>query len=191
MSEVDDWIETLAGRGADGAEDAQALRRALHREQAGRAPGVPAEQDLRYVALLSRLEREGLLAPRRAARPRTRWLPISVAAMLVLAVGVGVLLDSQMHPALQPQVSDNFDSAPRFRGAPGAQRDTAHDARWLQRRLAEVRGFGLPYRLSRQDGQWLLEFYVATPTAPEVQAWLQREGITPQATGWVALRVAE
>jgi hypothetical protein len=191
MNEVDDWVEDLAGRGKGEATDAQAVRTSLRQHDAAQADGIPAERDLRFVALLSRLEREGLLTERRSARATMSGWPLRVAAMLLLAVGIGVVLDSMFEPALQPQLSGNFDDAPRFRGPAPAAIAEGRDTQWLERSLDRLQALSWPYRLSRQQQDWLLEFYVPSPLSAEGAAWLQAEGITPQDNGWVILRVAE
>jgi len=191
MNEVDDWVDTLAGRGKGENLDAQAVRQALQQQDAGQVGGTPAEQDLRFVALLSRLEREGLLAERQPVRASMPWRSISIAAMLVLAIGTGVVLDSMFDPALQPHLSANFDDAPRFRGQAPAMIAEGRDAQWLEQSLAQLQALSWPYRLSRLQQDWLLEFYVPSPPSAAGAAWLQAEGITPHANGWVTLRVAE
>jgi len=191
MNEVDDWVDTLAGRGEGEKLDAQAVRQALQQQDAAQAGGTPAERDLRFVALLSRLEREGLLESARPARSSMNWWPMRIAAMLLLAIGIGVVLDSAFDPALQPHLSANFDDAPRFRGAPAPQVAEGRDLQWLEQSLEQLQALSWPYRLSRLQQDWLLEFYVPSPVSAVGAAWLQAEGITPQANGWVTLRVAE
>lgn len=192
MSEVEDWIKTLGGEGRDAHMDAQAVRNALVAEDAAQKTAVPPEDDLAFVALMSRLEREGLLDSGRPAKSPSWWWSLSAAAVLVLAVAVGVVVDSQFSPVLEPHLSANYEDAPRFRGSVPVQAMTGRDSRWMLHVIDQLRTRNWPYELSSPvQAHWRLQFYVPTEVPPEGREWLKAEGIEPAVNGWVILQIED
>jgi len=120
--DIDRWVDQLAGKKrpdapADEAAEVQALRRAIEaqvlREAAAAAPPTEAETAAdahAWQRMQFRMRGEGLLKPKRPAW--MGWPSYAAAALLVLAVGVGVY----MRPADEPEVVVAMGPSPKFRG---------------------------------------------------------------------------
>lgn len=120
----EEWLSELAGRAwSDRAEspEIRALREAIRERERRESPGGREGLD----ELMSRLEREKLLAAPRRARHR-RWLSVAAAASLV---GVAVMLGLLMQPGEEPEPM-------RFRGM----------GQWLEIQVADPESWVLETR---------------------------------------------
>jgi len=123
--DIDRWVDQLAGQKrtdapADEAAEVQALQRAIEARalrEAAHAPLPPtqeADDAHDWQRMQFRMRGEGLLKPKRPAWPAWMgWPGYAAAALLVLAIGVGVLY---LRPADEPEVVVAMGPSPRFRG---------------------------------------------------------------------------
>lgn len=120
--DIDRWVDQLAGQKrtdapADEAAEVQALQRAIEARalrEAAHAPLPPtreADDAHDWQRMQFRMRGEGLLKPKRPAW--MGWPGYAAAALLVLAVGVGVLY---LRPADEPEVVVAMGPSPKFRG---------------------------------------------------------------------------
>jgi len=119
--DIDRWVDQLAGQKrpdapADEAAEVQALQRAIEARALREAASAPlpeaneAADAHAWQQLQFRMRGEGLLKPKRPAW--LGWPSYAAAALLVLAVGVGVYL----RPVDEPEVVVAMASPPKFRG---------------------------------------------------------------------------
>jgi len=104
--EDQDWLDTLAGRGATGSHraaiaEAQRLRESIRRNV--RVPDVviPEQDAQREAQLLERARREGLIDPAQLARRMRRRLPAIGAALAASVAGVAIALFLHGRPHTQ------------------------------------------------------------------------------------------
>lgn len=176
--ELDDWIERLAGRSAgsrSGAHDREPrlLRELIssrarddERTQLGDLAGEAAESEA-WHRLRSRLVQERMLGAR-AVAPRV-WASLAAAAVLVLAVGIGVYLSSQ--PG-EPDVQVVHDQPPRFRSLTAPTELVSADPLAAARRVSRV--------ADRHGGRPIVYVYEQSATvdfqvSPAEVALVQRE----------------
>jgi len=119
--DIDRWVDQLAGQKrtdapTDEAAEVQALQRAIEARalrEAAHAPLPPtqeADDAHDWQRMQFRMRGEGLLKPKRPAW--MGWPSYAAAALLVLAVGVGVYL----RPVDEPEVVVAMGPSPKFRG---------------------------------------------------------------------------
>ena len=176
--DIDRWVDQLAGKKrpdapADEVAEVQALRRAIEaqalREATASAPATEAEaaSDAHaWQRLQFRMRGDGLLKPKRPAW--MGWPSYAAAALLVLAVGVGVYL----RPADEAEVVVAIAKPPTYRGelsemALGAA-DPLAQAKQLARALQKLAAEPKVYYF---DQRATVDFEVS----PAQQAAIERE----------------
>ncbi len=183
MAEQDDraWFDTLAGRESAGAnpgtvKEAEAVRRA-----ALAATLDQEAQDLNIESgaqqLLFRLRREGLDHAAAKKQSWQTWGAFSIAATLLLAVGV-VMLQA-------PTVEDML----MYRGA-GAQTLTTPDTAKLAATLtAELDALGIQAKITRFGATHTITAnWPAKPDAKHA-AFLKRHGLQQPASGMLTIEI--
>jgi hypothetical protein len=185
MSEQNDhdWIDTLAGRNAAGADpatvkEAQAVRRAVL--------SLPADQEAQDLdvetgaqKLLFRLRREGLDGVSQNRKSWQRYSAFALAATLLLAAGV-VMLQS-------PPVDDT----PVYRGT-GAQTINTPDTAGLAATLtAELEALGIQPKVTRFGATYTLS--AGWPAKPDAQhaAFLKRNALKQPAGGTLVIELLQ
>jgi len=181
MSEQDDrdWLATLAGKPAAGADpatvnEAAAVRRALQaareREQ---APDMDVDGGLQR--LLFRLRRDGL----GGGRPAWVYPSLALAATVVIAAGIVLL---------QPAV---IDDEPVYRGAPGTPPVLVveNPAQRGEALVAELASLGVTARITQFGANVTLEAEWPAQTGPAHTAFLQRNGLQPPAGGRLVIEL--
>lgn len=138
----EDWLRELAGKArSDRAEspEIRPLREAIRERERRDTPGGREGLD----ALLSRLEREKLLAAPRRARQR-RWLPAAAAASLV---GVAVMVGLLMQPGEEPEPM-------RFRGmGQWLEIQVTDPESWVRETRDRLAAAGCSATLAENDGE--------------------------------------
>jgi len=178
-----DWLEALAGRAPESASarEAAALRRGiLAREVADPAP-VPEHDAWREDALIARARREGLIAPRPAARTgwRRGW---HATAVVAAAASVVVVIGFLTREAPEPE---------RVRSAPGGVvRLESAQPEALQRRIVvELRALGVEATAYERLGAFGIDADLPEPLPVEVEEVLRHHGIPIPGDGALAVEI--
>jgi hypothetical protein len=193
MSDDDDtaWLEALAGRPRESqsrlTREGIALRERIRDQEVEDAAGewLPEIDAARESALIERAVAEGLLAPRPATlRPaRNRRFAgmrfgMAAAAVLIVAVGVGLLRYTQ-------------PPAEIFRGAQnGTIRLETRDPAALKRRLIEeLSAAGVEVSGYERLGHVGIDADLPQPVSPQVRQVLERHHIPVPAEGTLIIEI--
>jgi hypothetical protein len=191
MSEHDDdaWLEGLAGRIKPAELDAgrsrqpvleaAALREFIRRLSPPAATDIPQTDAAREQELIARARRDGLLSANRPrARPHLRRVSLAAAAVLVLAVGVGV-----WRASLPPQEV--------LRGVDGGTvLLEAKDPVALRREITEeLRAAGVSVSGYERLGRLGLDADLPQPLAPKTARILEQHHIPIPADGFLAVEI--
>jgi hypothetical protein len=190
MSDDDDgaWLETLAGKRADGASqverEAAEMRRAMlerstNEDEVARRVADPT----RVGRLLDRARREGVTRRPSAGIAWLRSWPavLAAAAVCVVAIGVGFQRSNNAGRELDGTV----------RSASHAVVLTAADPRKLRDQIAdELDAAGLPAHLYESLGRAGIDADLPDPAPDAVRVVLARHGVPLPADGVLRIEVA-
>ena len=178
MSDADkdeQWLDAIAGR-TPADKEAAALREAMLKRP---DPAALSPQELEQGAerLLFRLRREGLVAGRTA---RARWVPLALAASIVVAAGVG------LWPLLEAPKPDETT----IRGGELQQLVHADPAAHAAQLAAELQSHGLTVVQRPADGGVIVEALVQNRDDPQLDAVLARYRLKLPPSGPLLVRVS-
>jgi hypothetical protein len=190
IDEPDDvWLAALAGRVAPAlvseqsralALEAAALREFIREQESVGSLEVPGVSAAREEELIARARRDGLLVSySRPARPSLRWLSLSAAAVLVVAVGMGV-----WRASLPPsEVVRGVDH--------GTVHLEARDPAALKRQLTdELEAAGVKVSGYARLGRVGIDADLPQPLPPEVAKILERHQIPIPSDGALVVEIA-
>ena len=192
IEEADDvWLEALAGRVAPArvseqsralALEAAALREFIREEESVSSLDVPGVSAAREEELIARARRDGLLvsySTNARARPSLRRLSFSAAAVLVVAVGIGV-----WRASLPPlEVVRGVDH--------GTVHMEARDPAALKRQLTdELEAAGVKVSGYERLGRVGIDADLPQPLPPEVAKILARHQIPIPSDGALVVEIA-
>ena len=192
IDEPDDvWLEALAGRVSPAqvseqsralALEAAALRESIREEESVSSLDVPGVSAAREEELIARARRDGLLVSYSTdarARPSLRRLSLSAAAVLVVAVGIGV-----WRASLPPlEVVRGVDH--------GTVHMEARDPAALKRQLTdELEAAGVKVSGYERLGRVGIDADLPQPLPPEVAKILARHQIPIPSDGALVVEIA-
>ena len=192
IDEPDDvWLEALAGRVSPAqvseqsralALEAAALREFIREEESVSSLDVPGVSAAREEELIARARRDGLLVSYSTdarARPSLRRLSLSAAAVLVVAVGIGV-----WRASLPPlEVVRGVDH--------GTVHMEARDPAALKRQLTdELEAAGVKVSGYERLGRVGIDADLPQPVPPEVAIILARHQIPIPSDGALVVEIA-
>ena len=192
IDEPDDvWLEALAGRVSPAqvseqsralALEAAALREFIREEESVISLDVPGVSAAREEELIARARRDGLLVSYSTdarARPSLRRLSLSAAAVLVVAVGIGV-----WRASLPPlEVVRGVDH--------GTVHMEARDPAALKRQLTdELEAAGVKVSGYERLGRVGIDADLPQPLPPEVAKILARHQIPIPSDGALVVEIA-
>jgi hypothetical protein len=192
IDEPDDvWLEALAGRVSPAqvseqsralALEAAALREFIREEESVSSLDVPGVSAAREEELIARARRDGLLVSYSTdarARPSLRRLSLSAAAVLVVAVGIGV-----WRASLPPlEVVRGVDH--------GTVHMEARDPAALKRQLTdELEAAGVKVSGYERLGRVGIDADLPQPLPPEVAKILARHQIPIPSDGALVVEIA-
>ena len=192
IDEPDDvWLEALAGRVSPAqvseqsralALEAAALREFIREEESVSSLDVPGVSAAREEELIARARRDGLLVSYSTdarARPSLRRLSLSAAAVLVVAVGIGVWRAS-LPP---PEVVRGVDH--------GTVHMEARDPAALKRQLTdELEAAGVKVSGYERLGRVGIDADLPQPLSQEVAKILARHQIPIPSDGALVVEIA-
>jgi hypothetical protein len=187
----DVWLEALAGRVTPArvsqqsraiASEAAALREFIRQQESVSSLDVPAVSAAREEELIARARRDGLLVSSSTdarARPSLRRLGLSAAAVLVVAVGIGVWRTS-LPP---PEVVRGVDH--------GTVYMEARDPAALKRQLTdELEAAGVTVSGYERLGRVGIDADLPQPLSAAVEKILERHQIPIPSDGTLVIEIA-
>ena len=182
-----DWIDALAGRTPEGADDAAvreaaALRAGILAREDTEPATVPERDAWREDLLIARARREGLIPSRPAGSAgwRRGW---HATAVIAAAASVVVAIGFLTREAPEPE---------RVRSAPGAVvRLESPQPQALQRRIVEeLRAAGVEATAYERLGAFGIDADLPEPLPSEIEDVLRRHGIPAPRGGVLAVEIA-
>ncbi len=195
MTDIDKWIEKLAGRD-DEQDDVNHLRQVILKqtEDLEKSEATDPDNNLRLTALLSRLHREGLLDDRPLSKRATGkiwWTFFAKSGYaLVLVLGIGISIFLLQPTGMTPHTSFNIASVAPYMEmrTRGSSENTVESASEIEALVLELKKYSIPYELIQDKETWILRFFIADVQSDDASVWVESKKFNVQPNGWVVVK---
>ncbi len=199
---IDHWLNRLTRDSADGSHDdlddeTEVLRNVLHKEYSEQRKEFEQQSKQNWPELLSQLKKEGLLE----TPAKRNWLPEiflkrrTIAASAAIALAVTVFLILQLSPAqkLGPHISHNYTLYPHYRGGADSRVTIQNPIpnRYAANIVSTMDKHEIPYKLSRMDDGWLIEYLLPDTLSNAASNSLSKWPLPKKRNIWHIIQVSE